>query len=370
MKVKKFQAGTMPEVMKKVRDDLGADAVILNSKVIKTGGFLGMFKKNQTEVIAAIDPPEPKMVKREKKEDELPDLVPEKESGVQDNREIMRELQQLKSMLNSQKPDYPPLFQEAYQHMRDQEVEDAISRLVIENVREKYQENEDRNAIGRLLVKELYEQLKSSPFGRPTFRKPFVHLVGPTGVGKTTTLAKLAADAALNHNLRVGFITTDTYRIAAIDQLKTYAKILDIPLEVAYSSEDYREAKEKLKDYDLVLVDTAGRNFRDASYVHELKEMIDFEEDSDNFLVLGLTSKYSDMKEIFEQFHDIPIHQMIFTKADETASIGSAINMMITHGVGAAYLTNGQNVPDDIREASAMNMARSVMEGFVNEGSS
>jgi flagellar biosynthesis protein FlhF len=240
----------------------------------------------------------------------------------------------------------------------------------MESVQNKHPDIVDVEEVQRLVTLELYEYMKDCYFGKPSFTKKYVHLVGPTGVGKTTTLAKLAADATLNHQLRVGFITTDTYRIAAIDQLKTYAKILDVPLEVAYSLADYQKAKDQFKDYDLVLVDTAGRNFRNASYVRELQKMIDFDEESDNFLVLGLTSKLADMKDIFQQFKEIPIHQMIFTKVDETSKSGNALNMVMDQQVGIAYLTDGQNVPDDIKEMSAMGLARKVMEGFKNERSS
>ncbi|MYL48678.1 flagellar biosynthesis protein FlhF [Halobacillus litoralis] len=368
MRVKKFEAATMPEVMKKVRSELGADAVILNSKVKKSGGFLGLFKKDITEVIAAIDP-----------SDEHPSTfgtaraVEEKEGQaptVNPNHEIMEELKHLRSLIQNRKEVYPENLEIAYEFLLNQEVSEDVAGKTIERLIEKGGSFDDLSEIENLLRLELYESMKQKRFGKPAFDKKFIHLVGPTGVGKTTTLAKLAAEAALNHQLDVGFITTDTYRIAAIDQLKTYAKILDIPLEVAYSMEDYKRAKERFQDFDLVLVDTAGRNFRNPSFIRELHKMIDFDEESDNFLVLGLTSKFTDMSDIFEQFKDIPIHQLILTKADETARKGNAVNMVLTHDVGVAYLTDGQNVPDDIQTASAMGLASEVMEGFSNERSS
>ncbi|MBN9652865.1 flagellar biosynthesis protein FlhF [Halobacillus sp. GSS1] len=368
MRVKKFQAATMPEVMKKVRAELGADAVILNSKVKKTNGFLGLFQKEITEVIAAIDPSDehertPDPTRRVEKMEEQP-------STVHPNREIMKELKELRSIIQNRKEAYPEPLEMAYQFLLGREVTEGVAGNVIDRLLEKGKSFKDLNELENHLRLELYESMKQMKFGKPAFDKKFIHLVGPTGVGKTTTLAKLAADAALNHQLNVGFITTDTYRIAAIDQLKTYAKILDIPLEVAYSMEDYKKAKERFQDFDLVLVDTAGRNFRDSLFIRELQKVIDFHEDSDNFLVLGLTSKFTDMSEILIQFKDIPIHQLIFTKVDETARKGNAVNMVLTHDVGVAYLTDGQNVPDDIKTASAMVLAREVVEGFANERSS
>ncbi|WP_377897040.1 hypothetical protein [Gottfriedia sp. OAE603] len=136
-----------------------------------------------------------------------------------------------------------------------------------------------------------------------------------------------------------------------MDQLKTYATILGVPIEVCYNLEDFKNAKDKFEQYDLVLIDTSGRNFRDEKYVTELKEIIDFNE-LETYLVLALTSKYKDMKKIYEQFHSVPINKVIFSKVDETESYGSMLNFMVEKQVGVAYLTNGQNVPDDIMEGS------------------
>ena len=365
MKVKKFQAETMPEAMKKVKNELGPDAVILNSKVVKKGGFFGLFKKSFTEVIAAIDPVDHSETETERQWKSR--NTSSSSSSSDENRKIMKELRDMKTMLENQKTEYPPILQRTFEYMIENEMTKEHAAMLLEAVMEKYETPEEFGEARRLITLELYEKIKHCSFGMPTFQKKFIHLFGPTGVGKTTTLAKIAAFAVMNQQLRVGFITTDTYRIAAVEQLKTYAKILDVPLEVAYNPEDYRTAKEKFKDYDLVLVDTAGRNFRDGSFVQELKTIVDFNEESNNFLVFGLTSKYSDMKEVIAQFKDIPIDQMIFTKKDETSRIGNAVNMALSEQMGVAYITNGQNVPDDIEEASAMGLSRMMMEEFYSE---
>ncbi|WP_226578807.1 flagellar biosynthesis protein FlhF [Halobacillus litoralis] len=368
MRVKKFQGENMPEVMKKVKSELGPDAVLLNSKTIKTKGFLGLFQKEQMEVVAAVDPEE-KAEKTAYRKDTAPPSYPQEKNAQEP---VIEELRELKAMIQrydvtQEKQLYPSDYQSVYEHLIDKEVEENIAAMVVDAVLEKYEVPSTPSDIGHLAARELTELLNNVSVGAPSFSKPFIHLFGPTGVGKTTTLAKLAADAVLNRGLKVGFITTDTYRIAAIDQLKTYAGILDIPLEVAYNLKDYKEAKEKYKDYDLVFVDTAGRNFRNPAYIKELQEVMEFDHEAENYLVLSLTSKYRDMKEIFKRFTDIPLHQIIFSKADETVSAGSAVNLTVNEQVGIAYFTNGQNVPDDIKKASPKELAGQVMEGFMDE---
>jgi flagellar biosynthesis protein FlhF len=183
-------------------------------------------------------------------------------------------------------------------------------------------------------------------------KKKYVNVIGPTGVGKTTTLAKIAADCILKHQKKVAFITTDTYRIAAIEQLKTYAQILNIPIEVCYSLKDFHAAAKKFASYDVVLIDTAGRNFRNKQYVDDLVNVLDFGMDLETYLVFALTSKQKDMEDIFRQFSTIKIDKFIFTKADETSVYGSMINLTDKFNIGVAYITTGQNVPDDFLIAS------------------
>lgn len=180
----------------------------------------------------------------------------------------------------------------------------------------------------------------------------YVVLFGSTGVGKTTTLAKLAASSVLEKQKKIAFITTDTYRIAAVEQLRTYAELLNAPLEVCYTKEEFKAAQQKFADFDHVFIDTAGRNFKDGQYVRELKEIIPFERKIQAFLVMSATSKYEDMKELIKQFSSIPIDQLIFTKVDETDSLGSVMNLLAESRIGLGYITNGQNVPEDIRYLS------------------
>lgn len=374
MKVKKYTASSMPEAMKQVRAELGSEAVILNSRVIQSGGFMGFFKKSTIEVIAAIDPdnePNPNPVPSEKSKAnpfvrpvvnvsekvKIPVNQSITEIAPIADRELVKEISQLKELLKQKGSDsnnpvtLPEPINCQLQELRDQEVNAAIIDEVAASLLEKWYSGgavASRKEITKWSAEVIANRLSAFPFGGISFNRKFVNVIGPTGVGKTTTLAKIAAECVLKHQKKVAFITTDTYRIAAIEQLKTYAKILDVPIEVCYNMEDFKASAEKFQDYDLVFIDTAGRNFRNQKYVTDLKEAIDFDKDMETFLVLALTSKQKDMEEIRRQFSLIHIDKFIFTKLDETSVYGSMLNMAEKFSTGIAYVTNGQDVPDDL----------------------
>lgn len=175
-----------------------------------------------------------------------------------------------------------------------------------------------------------------------------VYIAGPTGVGKTTTIAKLAADQIFRARKKVGFITADTYRISAIEQLRTYSSILNVPLEVVQSPGDVQRALQRLSDCDLILMDTAGRNYLNELHVAELHSLLNYEKQSETYLVLSLTSKSQDMIKITEHFSKYGLDKVIFTKLDETASVGPMYNLLQRYPLKASYIANGQNVPDDL----------------------
>ncbi|GMB08442.1 flagellar biosynthesis protein FlhF [Thermolongibacillus altinsuensis] len=367
MKVKKFVASSMPEAMKMIRAELGNDAVILNSKVVHKKGFLGLFSRKNIEVIAAVDSkPELNVRKiKEKRKEEKPQV-----ERVQDDR-LLKEINELKTIMQKLSvgvatnfEHYPEPLREMNALLMEQEISDEIRQQLMSALLERWyleRATASKEEVKRWLHEEMVNKLSPFSFGGISFQKKFVNVVGPTGVGKTTTLAKMAAECVIKHQKKVAFITTDTYRIAAIDQLKTYAKILDVPLEVCYNLDDFRKAKEKFASYDIVFIDTAGRNFRNPKYVKDLQELIDFNQEMETFLVLSLTAKLCDMKEIYQQFSLIHIDKFIFTKVDETSRHGAMVNLMMDCQIGAAYLTHGQNVPDDIIEASPTIIANTII---------
>lgn len=374
MRVKKFVAPSMPEAMKMIRAELGNDAVILNSKVVHKGGFLGLFTKKNIEVIAAVDRKPARSAAMEPKGKSIhtaPLQRPVSEPKPVADAALLNELNELKTMLKQLSTNvttnfatYPQPLSELHEWLMEQELSSPLRQEIMAEAVEQWYLQREATTKKQVLVwaKEiLLKKIEGLSFGGISFAKKYVNVVGPTGVGKTTTLAKMAAHCVLNHQKKVAFITTDTYRIAAIEQLKTYAKILDVPLEVCYNIEDFREAKKKFSTYDVVFIDTAGRNFRNPQYVKDLREIIDFDAEMETFLVLALTAKYSDMKTIYEQFSLIHIDRIIFTKLDETSQYGAMFNLMTDYHVGVAYLTNGQNVPDDIIEASPEKIVNTLL---------
>jgi flagellar biosynthesis protein FlhF len=386
MKVKKYTASSMPEAMKLVRGELGSDAVILNSRVVQSGGLMGFFKKTSIEVIAAIDPdtdvsPKPHAmdqqgkhtkpdIRRDESKQSTPSVVMNPVAGIplKADKELLKEISQLKELLKGsgkiEAVSLPEKISRQVQDLRNQEVDSLIIDELAPILLEKWYLGgaaASEEEISQWSAEAIEHKLTQLSFGGLTFKKKFVNVIGPTGVGKTTTLAKIAAECVLKYQKKVAFITTDTYRIAAIEQLKTYAKILDVPIEVCYNLDDFKAATDKFAEYDLVFIDTAGRNFRNQKYVNDLKDVIDFGKDMETYLVLALTAKQKDMEEIRKQFSLIHIDKFIFTKIDETAVYGAMLNMAIKFTTGIAYLTNGQDVPDDLLEATPDKIANTIL---------
>jgi flagellar biosynthesis protein FlhF len=386
LKVVKYVAPSMSEAMKKVRSELGEDAVILNSKVTHTGGILGLFKKKMVEVVAAVDP----MVEAEKAEMKKlrhqhklsksdPDKSVKEKTSIPEDY-VQQELKELKNMIAAfttakQFEQYDERIRRILTHLQEQGLKEALLVKAGSYLDDKLKLAKDttNNVENDLLVwakQFIKNEIIDIQMSGISYKKKYINVIGPTGVGKTTTLAKMAAEAVIDKRMKIGFITTDTYRIAAIEQLKTYAGLLNVPVEVVYKIEDYKKAIDKFTDFDHVFIDTAGRNFREKKYVEDMRKIIDFERDMETFLVLSLTSKETDMKEIIAQFSSIDICRYIFTKLDETSSYGSMMNVIKETQRGIAYITTGQDVPEDISEVNAEEIGRLLLKGFSYERSS
>ena len=394
MKMKKYNAPSIAEAMKLIRTDLGEEAVILNSKVVVTKKFFGLVKQKSFEVVAGVDQVEKKPldppslgfqltpVTVQQDEPELGESTSpmmkdwvnnQTEDYLSVNDELKREIADLKSIMQSVQrqsiqSQYPDELLPLIDYLKRQELSKELITAISDELFKHFKNSEHEitfSELRELTENYLRSQLTDVNIGGLTYDKKYINVLGPTGVGKTTTIAKMAARAVLEKKKKIGFITTDTYRIAAIEQLKTYAGLLQAPVEIVYNAEDYKKAIEKLDYLDIIFIDTAGRNYKEAKYVNDLQQLINFNEQVESFLVVSLTAKERDIESIIEQFNKISIEKFIFTKLDETNSIGTIFNLMIKYKKGLAYYTNGQEVPEDIEQADLEDLFELFFQGEV-----
>ncbi|WP_404997042.1 flagellar biosynthesis protein FlhF [Caldifermentibacillus hisashii] len=388
MKVKKYIAPNMPEAMKKIRKDLGKEAVILNSKIIYTGGFFGLFRKKNIEVIAALDNDMVQPSQKEKidfsrvetnsemKQKDMQSPQPVQNKTGENKEMILKEIHDVKQLIkqitsqgHSSSVHIPSPYREIYQKLLSQNISETILQQLTEDIYEHYyskKEQVDKDNAYDFIVQSLVEYIKPLEFGEAP-QKKYIAVIGPTGVGKTTTLAKIASIKSIEQKKKVAFITTDTYRIAAVEQLKTYAKILNVPIEVCYNLNDFKQAVEKFTAFDHVFIDTAGRNFRNKKHIEDLKKTIDFHTEMETYLVFSLTAKEEDLEMIYQQFSNIPIDKLIFTKLDETSCCGSLLNLSYKYHKPIAFITTGQDVPDDIIVATQHTIINQIVGETKND---
>lgn len=338
MRLKTYIVATMAQAIPMIKEDLGADALILNTKKIKTGGFLGFFQKEKLEVTAAIDP-------AASIAPETPIRPIKTATSSNSSSEMMQELKDIKQFMVQQlkEEQLPRELQLLKQMLSEQEIAPAIQTEVLAKLMTKTNQSAEQTGREELLRLILENQTPAS-----ASVPKIICFIGPTGVGKTTTIAKIAARHILNDNKKVGLITADTYRIAAVEQLKTYGNILNIPVKVVESSADLMSAIKDFEACDLVLIDTAGRNYQQMQYVEELNRLLTSKNDVQIHLVLSLTSKYEDMKKIIDNCSSITIDELLLTKKDETGSSGALVNLICDYAIPIRYIANGQNVPDDM----------------------
>ena len=252
-----------------------------------------------------------------------------------------------------------------YETMTQQDVLPEVAQHILQSL-----ENfDDKSQVDvKFIIKAIYgaivDMLKDPELISTRKEAPqTVVFMGPTGVGKTTTIAKLSSILALKHGIKVGLITADTYRIAAVEQLRTYADILGLDIRVVYSpSEMYGHLADLSAKCDIILVDTAGRSHRDFDKMRELKEILSaMPVNSKNYLVLSITTRYSDLCKTVSVFDGCADFSLIFTKLDESETLGSLLNVCCLTGKKAAYVTFGQNVPDDLETIKPDKIAKSLL---------
>jgi flagellar biosynthesis protein FlhF len=261
--------------------------------------------------------------------------------------------------------DMPESMFDAFTDMIEAEIDEAIAREWIDEIRAHGNPRElvDAGLVKSRIAQLLEQDIKvAGPIATDADRCRVVALVGPTGVGKTTTIAKLAANYRLREKLRVGLITVDTYRVAAVEQLRTYADIIDLPMEVVATPREMREAVNRMSHLDLVLMDTAGRSPRDEVKIQELKSMLQEAEPDEVHLVLSSTAGAKSLISTAEQFANVGTTAMLLTKLDEAHSLGHLVSLVRACPLPISYLTDGQNVPDDIQVAERCALAARLLK--------
>jgi flagellar biosynthesis protein FlhF len=389
MEIRTYRAKSLQEALDLVRADLGADAAVLHTREVKSGGLFRMFNRaRHIEVTASegVDVPSrlPERVQRREQAHDrasLPAAGPvgfeasyrsqfrqtctqlHRDNQASDLHSMVEELCRQKADRASE--ELPATLFHIFTDMIEADVDEAIARELIERVRSTAPAHDlSDSTLVRSRVAQLVEDqiITCGPIHVPPGSAPrLVALVGPTGVGKTTTIAKLAANHRLRQKLRVGLITVDTYRIAAVEQLRTYADIIDLPMEVVSTPREMREAVARMHDLDLVLMDTAGRSPRDEVRIQELKSMLAEADADEVHLVLSAVAGASNLAHTAEKFAEVGATGLILTKLDEATGLGNLLPLLSRSKLPLSYLTHGQNVPDDIAIAEKSRLAAMML---------
>jgi flagellar biosynthesis protein FlhF len=340
MQIKRFEAADMQEAMRRVKEALGPEAIILSTKTVRKGpGPAPMSRPSLVEVVAATEHPAPETPKPARKISPLwlPKGATKKDSLPPAEDPLLRRV--LSAGIS---PEFVSGLAEEFRGWRQDDRREGGLETSLHYLRRK--------------VMEAVEVTGPEMGGAKIWS-----FIGPTGVGKTTTLAKLAAHFSLRLGRKITLVTIDTYRIGAIDQLRTYARILRLPLEIAGGAGEFREILDQNRDQDLVLVDTAGRNPNSPEQLAELKEILAVDGRVENHLVLSATTKDADLARTVERFSLLPIRSYIFTKLDETEEYSSLFNQLLRFRRPLSYLANGQKVPEDIELATKGKVASLVL---------
>jgi flagellar biosynthesis protein FlhF len=379
MQVKRYEVANIREASVKIKNDLGPDAIILSTKKIQGG------RGTRIEVVAGKDD-------SRKMSSESPQSVGPYEPQKQDLDEgisgMIREVAAMRAMLREMREEERPggewrefkemletLFDmfglrkdaashhplaQVYRHLTTHGMsKDRASKLIAALRQEGSKEINSREA-GLARIEQCISQ-RLAPLAQEGPGKRVKAFLGPTGVGKTTTIAKLASLYALEKKVAVGLITMDTFRIAAVDQLKTYARIIGVPLEVAADKTSFQKSLQRMAAKDVIFVDTPGKNCRDDQYLQGLKDYFDLSVPVEVSLLLSMTSSEDSLREIGKRFEKLSYDRIILTKVDECPRAGFVFNIIEQLAKPVSYMTNGQNVPFDIEKASPAKMARLIV---------
>ncbi len=361
MNIKRFIARDAREAIKMVKRDMGSEAIIIRTRTIPSSNEDPGRSRPKIEVTAAVDY-------------ETPAVTPGDPTPPRNGlHQLEMELKEIKNALlcadagSILKPEFffNLDFRDRYTNFKTFGLKPEIIR---ELMHEKCTANKDTQKVSSRLLQEsllqVLSKIKIDRNGGHDRDKKIYSFIGPTGVGKTTTLAKLAALSSVQQGVKTALITLDTFRIAATAQLQTYARIMGVPLEVAVNSKDLEKAVNKHGDCDRIFIDTAGRSPANGKDIAELKNLFRIKKDIHPFLVLGANTEYQSLIKAEKSFGVIPYQSYIFTKLDETQDISTMINFLISRRRPVSFFTTGQQVPEDIEFASRKKLASLLLAGM------
>lgn len=389
MKIKKYVVKSVDEALSQIKRDLGPEAYILSSRKVVRAGSLNLSQVELVEVTAAAEHPAAApaanvsgallakaYARREAAADAAPAVAPSSPALSSLHAELLplrQEVEEIRTLLQRAGAgiaaggmELGGLFLELYLNLIEAGVEKETARRLIYALHDQAGDGAaDRHALKRRLFRILVSSLAAPAPLRLSGGRRVAVLVGPTGVGKTTTIAKLASYFKLIENRKVALMTLDTYRIGAEAHLRTYAQILDVPFYAVYTPQDLGFRLRALAAMDLVLVDTAGRGAYDRDGILALQGLLAQipAAEREVHLLVAATTKSEDAATVVSQFSCLRPDKFIFSKIDETASLGNLYNLRMHADIPAAYFTTGQRVPEDIEIAYPRKFARLVMQG-------
>ena len=404
MIIKKYQGKTEAEAMESAKKELGENIVLMNVKTVKPKGFSKLFKKSYVEITVAKEEERefsPKAVLQPANEKENTVSASQKTESVnnslkKEERILEEKLDSLHSLLEQQiqrrEEKHTDVLKEESAELPSGNVNKAEAtdktEAILTLIKDTLYENEMEEKYIDSVLDEVKKMLKPDMpmeyilshvyqrmilrFGKPECIEPakegpkVVFFVGTTGVGKTTTIAKIASKFIVEDKKKVALLTADTYRIAASEQLRTYANILEVPFRVIYTVDEVGDAITDFASYDYILVDTAGHSQNNDKQRDDMADFVKYVEgkaEREVYLVVSATTKYKDLRSIADKYKKMFDYKIIFTKLDETSAYGNLLNLKLYSGAPMSYVTCGQNVPDDIEMFNAQSTVKKLLGG-------
>ena len=406
MIIKKYTGKTEAEATEVAKKELGNGIVIMNVKEVKPKGLFSLFKSKFTEITVALEEENERPVTARKETVMLnqgADKISTAKKESEDTKSIEEKLENLQNLLvsrlqNEEKDDvvgiklqtrenhqehvvvtdepetidekedeYLRFLKLLYNVMVDNEVDERYANQMIEGLDKTYKQGQSYDQLLANVYQRLVLKFGKSNGIQPAKQGPRVVLFfSPTGVGKTTTIAKLASRFSIDMKKKVALLTTDTYRIAAAEQLRTYANILQVPFRVIYTEDELVAGIKDFYDYDYIFVDTTGHSHQNEEQNRNICKLADTVKglaEVQNYLVLSVTTKYRDLLRITDSYSVISDYELIFTKLDETYTLGNVLNLKLYTDKPIAYVTCGQNVPEDIEQFNPQTTVKRLLGG-------